>query len=278
MLWLITGPRAPRGLATLVAGSLILAGCSSGAAPSAPTSGPAPTAAAAAPKPTTAAAAPTSAVAPTAAAAVAKPTAAPAAAANPTTAPAAAPAGGELHIADVHPFTGKYAGVGTASIEGANAAAAAINDAGGVLGKKVIIDQVDTVGDPADAVPALNKELSSNHPVGVIGPGGLEIGAVQPILDRSNVPFMLQAGNTAFDKVTDQLLWRANPSDSQLGVAMADYALKKGYKKAALVFSTIESAQTLKEPITAVFTKQGGTIVLAASLTDGIGSPEFQRR
>jgi ABC-type branched-subunit amino acid transport system substrate-binding protein len=180
--------------------------------------------------------------------------------------------GGDIHIAIVHPFTGKYAGVGTASMEGAEAAAKAINAAGGINGRRVVMDQVDTVGDPADAVPALNKELSSNSPAAVIGPGGLESGAVNPILDRNHIPFMLQAGNTAFDKVSDPYLWRANPSDSQLGVAMALYALKKGYKRAAMVFSTIESAQTLKGPISAAFTKGGGSIATDVSLSPGQSS------
>jgi branched-chain amino acid transport system substrate-binding protein len=53
---------------------------------------------------------------------------------------------------------------------------------------------------------------------------------------------------------------------------MALYAARKGYKKAALVFSTIESAQTLKEPITATFTKQGGTIVADVNLSPGQSS------
>jgi branched-chain amino acid transport system substrate-binding protein len=239
----------------LAAASVLLSACGTGAAPA--TSGGA----------TTVAAGSTAG----SAAATAVPKAAPTVAAAATSVTTAA-AGGEFHIAIVHPFTGKYAGVGTASMEGAQAGAAAINDAGGILGHNVVMDQVDTVGDPADAVPALNKELSVNKPVAVIGPGGLEIGALQPILDRNKIPFMLQAGNTAFDKTDDPFLWRANPSDSQLGVAMALYASKKGYKKAALMFSTIESAQTLKEPITSTFTAQGGTIVGDVNLSPGQSS------
>ena len=180
--------------------------------------------------------------------------------------------GGDVHIAIVHPFTGKYAGVGAASFEGAQAAAKEINEAGGILGHHLVIDQVDTVGDPADAVPALNKELNLNKPAAVIGPGGLEAGAVNPILDRNKIPFMLQAGNTQFDKVSDPFLWRANPSDSQLSVAMALWGLKKGYKKAAMVFSTIESAQTLKAPIQQVFEKGGGQIVVDVNLSPGQSS------
>jgi ABC-type branched-subunit amino acid transport system substrate-binding protein len=269
-----------RGVALIGAVSMVLTACTS-AAPAATSAGSTavagvPTAAAAAPTAVAAAVktAPTvvAAAASAAPSVVAAGATAVSAGATAVSVAVAGSGGADMHIAIVHPFTGKYAGVGAAAIEGASAAALSINDAGGILGRKVIIDQVDTVGDPADAVPAMNKELSVNKPAGVVGPGGLEIGALQPILDRNKVPFMLQAGNTAFDKTDDPFLWRANPSDSQLGVAMALYAAKKGYKKAVLMFSTIESAQTLKEPITATFTKQGGTIVGDVNLSPGQSS------
>lgn len=179
---------------------------------------------------------------------------------------------GSIHFVVLHPFTGKYAGVGAAAYAGSAVAAREINAGGGILGQDLVIDQADTVGDPADAVPALNKALAANHDVGVIGPGGLEVGATKPILDRNHIVFMLQAGNTSFDKNSDKYLWRANPSDSQLSVAMALYAVKKGYKRAAMMFSTIESAQTLKAPIQSVFEKNGGHIVADKNLSPGQSS------
>jgi ABC-type branched-subunit amino acid transport system substrate-binding protein len=175
--------------------------------------------------------------------------------------------GGTITIGILHPFTGNYAGVGAASFAGANVAATLINQAGGVLGKKLVIATADTLGDPADAVPALNKLLNVDHAVAVVGPGGLESGSTIPILDRNHIPFMLQAGDTAFDTMNDEFAYRTNPSDSQLSVAMATFAHQQGYKAAAMVFSTIESAQTLKGPIVKVFQKDGGKIVADVNLT-----------
>jgi ABC-type branched-subunit amino acid transport system substrate-binding protein len=180
---------------------------------------------------------------------------------------ASASGGGSITIGILHPFTGNYAGVGAASLGGAKVAAKLINDAGGVLGKKLVIKTADTLGDPADAVPALNKLLNVDKAVAVVGPGGLEAGSTIPILDRNSIPYMLQAGNTAFDKMSDKWGFRTNPSDSQLSVAMAVFAHDQGYKRAAMVFSTIESAQTLKAPIAAQFKKMGGTIVADLNLT-----------
>jgi ABC-type branched-subunit amino acid transport system substrate-binding protein len=180
-----------------------------------------------------------------------------------------APAGAPIVFGDLHPFTGQYASVGTHSYAGAISAAACINDAGGVLGGKLTVTSADTVGDPADAVPALNKLIAVDHAVAIIGPGGLEIGGTQSILDTNKIPFMFEGGLSAMDNNTDQYLWRDTPSDSQEGVAMALYALSKGYKKAALVFSTIQSAQDFKDPVKSAYTKQGGTIVEDINLSPG---------
>lgn len=187
-----------------------------------------------------------------------------------TAATSAAPSsGGTIVFGDLHPFTGQYASVGTHSFAGAKAAEACINDAGGLLGNKVQIATGDTVGDPADAVPALNKLLSVDNAVAIIGPGGLEIGGTQPILDAHNIPFMFEGGLSAKDNNADPLLWRDTPSDSQEGVAMALYAISKGYKTAALVFSTIQSAQDFKDPVKNPFIKAGGTIVADINLSPG---------
>jgi branched-chain amino acid transport system substrate-binding protein len=199
------------------------------------------------------------------------PTVAPTTAAS-EAAPSTSPTQGSTEpivFGDLHPFTGQYASVGTHSFAGAKSAEACINDAGGILGRPLHIATGDTVGDPADAVPAVNKLLSVDNAVAIIGPGGLEIGAVQPILDSKKIPFMFEGGLSAVDQNTDPLLWRDTPSDSQEGVAMALYAISKGYTKAALVFSTIQSAQDFKDPVKNPFIKAGGTIVADVDLSPG---------
>ncbi|HYM95662.1 MAG TPA: ABC transporter substrate-binding protein, partial [Candidatus Sulfotelmatobacter sp.] len=67
-------------------------------------------------------------------------------------------------------------------------------------------------------------------------------------------------------KNTNPYLWRDSPSDSQLGVAMALYAYKKGYRNAALVFYSDIAAQTFPPPITKTFEKLGGKIVTSITI------------
>ncbi len=168
---------------------------------------------------------------------------------------------GPIVMSMLGPLTGSAAVVGQPILEGALTAAKQINDAGGILGRHLQMDQADTVGDPADAVPALTKELAIGHPVALIGPITAEINAVQPIFDRNQIVDGWQGGSVLFDHQTDKWLWRCNASDSQLGVAMADLAIEKGYTTAALFMSTAVTTQTLSPVIEKAFRALGGTIL-----------------
>jgi branched-chain amino acid transport system substrate-binding protein len=166
-------------------------------------------------------------------------------------------------------FTGIHSNVGPAILEGGRAAQTEINEAGGILGRRLEFAQADTASDAADAVPAINKIIGANHIFAMLGPTSTELYAIQPIVDKNHVPTMFFGGIIAFDKNTDPWIWRPNPSDSQLSVAMAVYALKKGYKTAAMLFYTDITSQTLKAPIARVFEKGGGKIVADVKLSPG---------
>jgi ABC-type branched-subunit amino acid transport system substrate-binding protein len=181
-------------------------------------------------------------------------------------------AGSTITFGVLHPFTGAYASVGEASLEGATVAASEINAAGGILGRKLVIDHADTLADPVDAVPAARHLIALSSPSAIIGPGGLEITAVQSILDTAKIPFEFEGGDTALDHTNDPMLWRDTPSDSQEGVAMALYALKKHYKRAAFMMSSISSAQDFIPVIRGAFVKGGGKIVGNAVLTPSLSS------
>ncbi len=172
----------------------------------------------------------------------------------------------------LHPFTGAYASVGEASLQGVTVAATEINANGGILGHKLQIVHADTLGDPVDAVPAAEHMIASSHPVGIIGPGGLEIGSIQRILDADKIPFEFEGGDTAFDNTTDPMLWRDSPSDLQEGVAMALYALQHGYKRAAFMMSSITTAQDFIPYIEGAYKAGGGTIVANETMTPGLTS------
>ncbi len=179
---------------------------------------------------------------------------------------------GPVKIGVLAAFTGIYSTFGQAFGEGAQVAAKEINDNGGIQGHQVQIVNGDSVGDPIDAVTALQKLINIDKVAGIIGPQAIEIGATQPIFDRYHIVDMYQGGTVDFDTLTDPWIWRGSASDSQEGVAMSLYAISKGYKNAAIMFSTESSGQTLKPILQQTYEKLGGHVAIAVDLTIGQSS------
>jgi ABC-type branched-subunit amino acid transport system substrate-binding protein len=180
--------------------------------------------------------------------------------------------GAPIHMTVLGPDTGAYAELGQAMWDGAVVGAQAVNGAGGIMGRKLILDKVDTHGDPADAVPALQQELAKNHPVGIIGPTTPEIFGVKPIIDQNQIPDMFNGGSTTFDKNTDPWIWRINPSDSQLALALALYARQKGYTNVAILFTTEASQQELEPFLKNDLTRLGGSLTTVVNVQPGQSS------
>ena len=169
--------------------------------------------------------------------------------------------GGPVTMGVLSCFTGTLASLGEAMLQGSQVAQNAINQAGGILGRQLNLAHADTQCDEADSVPALRQLLAAQNVVGIIGPETQEINADSPIITSAQIPDEFQGGSTLFDHNSNPWLWRDSPSDSQLGVAMALYAHKKGYHTAALLFYSDIAAQTFAAPIQATWQKLGHQIV-----------------
>jgi len=174
-----------------------------------------------------------------------------------------------IHIALLTPLTGQWANFGTFMSEGAKVGAAAVNASGGIMGRHLILDIVDTQGDPVDSIPAFQKEEALNHPVAIVGPTDLEMHALQPLFDRIPIVDMYAGGDTSFDTNTDKWVFRINASDSELAVAEGLYANKMGYKTAAMVSSVVAGSQEITDRITKTLQKAGGTMAAVVTVTDG---------
>ena len=171
-----------------------------------------------------------------------------------------------IKVGVIGPMSGFESFIGPDILKGVQVAVDQINANGGILGRQVQIVTADTAGDAVDAVPALRKLINVDQVNLIVGPSSLEAQAVLPILQQSKIPDVIVGGTTQLDNLTSKYVWRSSPSDNLLGVAMAYYANNKGYTKAALVFGSNESAQTLKAPVVDAFKRHGGTIVADINL------------
>jgi ABC-type branched-subunit amino acid transport system substrate-binding protein len=185
-----------------------------------------------------------------------------------------------LTVAVFNPFTGPDASFGPEAVAGCQPAATAVNAAGGVLGNKVACSSVDTRGDPADAVTAAAKMLATTpHLFGVLGPSSDEADATVPLINTAKIPMFADTGEASFDKTKEQYFWRMTPADDVLGYAMALYAKRKGYLRAAAVFGNNIGSQAQVPTLLKGYRALGGQMVVNQKIILGQSSyqPEVEK-
>lgn len=167
-----------------------------------------------------------------------------------------------LVVGEFNPFSGPDAAFGPEMVGGCVPAIRLINADGGVLGHKLTCVQEDTRGDPADAVPAAQKMMATETTlIGVLGPSSDEALATVPLLNQGHVPMFVDTGQAAFDHNSYPYFWRITPADDVKGYALALWAHKAGYTRAAAVFGNDAGAQSDVPTLVRAFTKLGGSIV-----------------
>ena len=170
--------------------------------------------------------------------------------------------GGTLSVGAFNPFSGGDADFGPEMMGGCIPAVLLINQNGGVLGNQMKCVAVDTRGDPADAVPAASKMLATtSNLVGVLGPSADEAQATVPVIDAAKVPMFADTGEAAFDRSKYSYFYRLTPADDVKGLALAQWAHDRGYKRAAAVFGSDIGAQSDVPSLLTAFQKLGGKIV-----------------
>lgn len=182
----------------------------------------------------------------------------------------ALPSPSQVRIGMLGPFTGFEADMGAAISQGARTGQLAVNEAGGVLGRELRLDAGDTEGGGGqEALEAISSLIDFFHVAAIVGPLDMEYQAVRPKFTQAQVPTVVQGGDVAFDHETDPYFWRDSPSDSVMTVAMALYAHRQGYTRAAMMMLTEHSAQTMRAPLRQTFEKLGGQIVADVSIQPG---------
>jgi ABC-type branched-subunit amino acid transport system substrate-binding protein len=180
-----------------------------------------------------------------------------------------------LTVVAFNPFSGPDASFGPEALAGCQAAATAINAAGGVLTDKVACASVDTRGDPADAVTVgANILATTPHVFGVLGPSSDEADATAPLINAAKVPMFADTGEASFDHTKLQYFWRMLPADDVRGYAMALYAKRKGYLRAAAVFGNDIGSQAGVPTLLKGYSELGGRMVLNQKIT--LGQTSYQ--
>lgn len=178
------------------------------------------------------------------------------------------PNSGAVQIDELIPLTGPSADIGPQDdIPGFTVAAAAINAAGGIMGKHLNMIQTDLGADPADSVTNTRQMLASHSGLnGVVGLTSDTALVTAPILNQAQIATITQAGTIELDHVHFRYLYRDFPPDSTDSTAMSAYALRKGWTRAALLIGENSGSQSVIPPLRSSYTKHGGQIVINEAL------------
>ncbi len=181
---------------------------------------------------------------------------------------------GPITLGEMGPLTGPRADIGAAMVAGANLALSVINADGGVLGHQVKLDPQDDASDPADAVPAADKEINVDHVVAIVGPIVQTAPVVLPLAAKANIPMLMWGGGAVFDNETSPYFFRLAPSDTEMSDAMMVYAHQRGWNKVALAIGNTTGDTSLIPGLTAAAKKLGMTI--QRTVTIAVGSTSFR--
>jgi branched-chain amino acid transport system substrate-binding protein len=177
------------------------------------------------------------------------------------------PTGSPLTVADVAPFSGPDASLGPTYLASCYGATSAINAAGGVNGHPLTCKSVDTRGDPADAVPAVNQMFASTSNLAlVIGCTSDEAAAVAPIINSHKMTMFCMTGQSEFDSVKFPYFYRLVPPDLEESYAMVAIAQQLHYQKIALAFGNDIGSQTFIQPAISALKKAGMTLTTNQAL------------
>jgi ABC-type branched-subunit amino acid transport system substrate-binding protein len=145
--------------------------------------------------------------------------------------------GGDLKIGWLLPQTGPIASLGPPQIAALELAQKDINDAGGILGRKVQYVGGDEAGDPAVAGQAVDRLLSQGVPA-VIGAGSSSISL--SVIGKITGANVLQcSGMNTSPQLSDfpdnGYYFRTVPSDTLQGAVMGNLIAKDGGKSVAIL-------------------------------------------
>lgn len=173
----------------------------------------------------------------------------------------------KLKIGAIMPMTGELADYGPSDLTGIKMAVEEINKAGGVLGSEVGLAVGDDQTSPQAGVDAAQKLVSVEKVNALVGPlgSGVYIPVAKTVAAPNNIPVISGSATSPVISTLDTngFTFRTVPSDAFQGVALADVAVKKGYKSVGIILTNNDYGKGLAEAFEKAFTKAGGKVIAA---------------
>jgi branched-chain amino acid transport system substrate-binding protein len=172
---------------------------------------------------------------------------------------------GTYRLGALNPITGSGSTFGTGMLKMIQAAADAVNAAGGAAGLKIDVLSEDTQTSPQAGVLAAKKLLDVNRVQAIVGTwsSGVTL-AVIPLTNAADVILMSTSGAPALSVPPANakgLGFRFQATNDQFGQAFARVCVKQGYKRPATMAFNNASGIGNADGFKKAWTANGGTVV-----------------
>ncbi|MGD1276881.1 MAG: ABC transporter substrate-binding protein [Tepidisphaeraceae bacterium] len=178
---------------------------------------------------------------------------------------------GGITIGATLPLSGDAAVFGKNTQEGIDLAVKEINDAGGVLGRKITIQYEDTQALAKEGVTAYQKLVSVNKVPAIIDDSVSSVTlAMAPLADRDHVVILATGATAPQISGVSKYVFRIWNSDAYEGQVIAECAFAEmSLKNVAILYCNNEYGQGLKGVFRAQFLGRGGRIATEEAFEQG---------
>jgi branched-chain amino acid transport system substrate-binding protein len=178
----------------------------------------------------------------------------------------------EIVIGEFGSLTGTTATFGISTHNGVTMAVEAINNAGGLLGKKVRVIVEDDQGKPEEAQTVVTKLINKDQVIAVIGEvASSRTMAAAPVAQQNGIPLISPSSTNPKVTQIGDYIFRVCFIDPFQGLVMAKFATNTLKVKKVAILRDIKNDYSvgLADVFVENFTKMGGTIVANESYSEG---------
>lgn len=174
---------------------------------------------------------------------------------------------GEIQIVVVGPMTGGSAEYGESMREGVQMAVDEINNAGGVLGRRLVFKVEDDQGNPNQAVSIANKIITEPNVTAIIGSFFTSCTmAAGPIYQREGIPTIAIASTHPDVPKIGDFIFRINPTNTHQGSGIINFAVERlGFKRLAILYVEDDYGRGIFEVAQEAANNHGIDVVYSAS-------------
>ena len=170
-----------------------------------------------------------------------------------------------IKIGALYNLTGGMSSIDAPALAGAKLQAKLINDAGGLLGKKVEVIGIDTKTDQKAAATGAKKALSEGVVAGIGYGDTTFVMAAAPLFQAKGIPFVTSgATHPELPKWVGDCMFMTPFGDDDQSFAIADYTFNKLGAKNVVIWTdnSMDFTKALSKFFKQRFTELGGKVVL----------------